>query len=94
MKATLLTTALVLTAAAAVNADEPSYPASHAYGMYHPAYPVTPRLSYFGYRHASTLEEGIQRGFADVIRAKGEYNFNTAVAAKRPDDVGEPNAVC
>jgi hypothetical protein len=33
------------------------------------------------YRHASTLQEGIRRGAADMIRAAGEYNYNTAAAA-------------
>lgn len=31
--------------------------------------------------HASTFEEGIQRGAADRVRAAGEYNYNTALAA-------------
>ncbi len=32
------------------------------------------------YHHASTYEEGIQRGRADVIRSWGEYNYNTSLA--------------
>jgi hypothetical protein len=38
----------------------------------------SPPLSY---RHASTLQEGVLRGRADVIRAAGEFNYNTAAAA-------------
>jgi hypothetical protein len=33
-----------------------------------------------GYGHASTFAEGAQRGRADIIRAAGEYNYNTAAA--------------
>ncbi len=32
------------------------------------------------YRHASTYEEGVQRGFADVVRAAGDFNYNTSLA--------------
>jgi hypothetical protein len=32
-------------------------------------------------RHASTYEEGVQRGYADVVRAMGDYNYNTSLAA-------------
>ena len=31
--------------------------------------------------HASTFEEGVQRGYADVVRAMGDYNYNTSLAA-------------
>jgi len=34
-----------------------------------------------GYGFSSTVEEGIQRGFADVIRSAGQYNLLTAQAA-------------
>ncbi len=33
------------------------------------------------YHHASTLEEGYLRGRADVIRAWGDYNYNSSLAA-------------
>jgi hypothetical protein len=33
------------------------------------------------YRHASTAAEGFLRGWADVYRAQGEYNYNTAAAS-------------
>ena len=33
------------------------------------------------YRHASTAAEGALRGWADLYRAQGEYNYNTASAA-------------
>jgi len=32
------------------------------------------------YRHASTYEEGVQRGYADVVRARGDFNYNTSLA--------------
>jgi len=32
------------------------------------------------YRHASTYEEGVQRGFADVVRSAGDFNYNTSLA--------------
>jgi hypothetical protein len=32
------------------------------------------------YHHASTVQEGWQRGRADLIRAQGQYNYNTALA--------------
>lgn len=35
-----------------------------------------------GYHHASTYEEGVQRGMADVIRSKGAYNLMTSEAMK------------
>jgi hypothetical protein len=31
--------------------------------------------------HASTLQEGILRGYGDLYRGVGEYNYNTAAAA-------------
>jgi hypothetical protein len=31
--------------------------------------------------HSSTYAEGVQRGFADVVRSAGEYNLNTSEAA-------------
>lgn len=31
--------------------------------------------------HASTYEEGVQRGAADLVRAAGEFNYNTALSA-------------
>lgn len=34
----------------------------------------------YGY-FSSTLEEGVARGIADVIRAQGDYNLNTSAAA-------------
>jgi hypothetical protein len=33
------------------------------------------------YRHASTAAEGVLRGWADLTRARGEYNYNTAAAS-------------
>jgi hypothetical protein len=35
-----------------------------------------PYVSY----HSSTVQEGIQRGFADVVRSAGQYNLDTAQA--------------
>ncbi len=43
-----------------------------------------PRGVYYGYRgqplYSSTVGEGYARGFADVVRAAGEYNVNTSRA--------------
>jgi len=36
--------------------------------------------------HSSTVQEGAQRGFADVVRSAGEYNLNTAQAASVSQD--------
>ena len=36
---------------------------------------------YAGYRHASTYEEGVLRGRADLIRGYGQYNFLSSLAA-------------
>jgi hypothetical protein len=38
------------------------------------------------YHHASTVEEGIQRGFADVVRSAGAYNLMTSEAMKNVED--------
>ena len=38
------------------------------------------------YRHASTVEEGAQRGLADVIRSKGAANLMNSEAAKNYED--------
>jgi len=35
-----------------------------------------------GYYHSSTYEEGVQRGFADVVRSAGAYNLMTSEAMK------------
>lgn len=47
-------------------------------------------LGYYGiasppsfYHHASTFAEGVQRGRADLVRAAGEYNYNTAIGLIR-----------
>ena len=39
-----------------------------------------------GYHHASTLAEGAQRGFADVVRSAGQYNLDTAQAQNIQQD--------
>lgn len=39
-----------------------------------------------GYHHASTVQEGIQRGFADVVRSAGQYNLDTAAASSIQQD--------
>jgi hypothetical protein len=39
-----------------------------------------------GYHHASTYEEGVQRGAADIIRSKGAYNLMTSEAMKNVED--------
>ena len=43
---------------------------------------------YGGFRgyHSSTAYESYQRGYADVVRAAGEYNLNTAHAASITED--------
>ena len=35
----------------------------------------------YGYRHASTYEEGVQRGFADIVRSAGAKNLMDSEAA-------------
>jgi hypothetical protein len=35
---------------------------------------------YGGYHHASTFEEGVLRGYADLIRSRGAYNLTTSLA--------------
>jgi hypothetical protein len=39
-----------------------------------------------GYRHASTYEEGVQRGMADIIRSAGQANLLNSEAAKNYED--------
>jgi hypothetical protein len=40
----------------------------------------------YGYRHASTAEEGIQRGYADVVRSAGIKNLLDSQAANNWED--------
>lgn len=44
-------------------------------------YPKPAESPPLAYHHASTVHEGLFRGTADGIRALGEFNYNTAVAA-------------
>ncbi len=55
--------------------------ASTAYGQrdYWPVWGSQPR-------HSSTLEEGVQRGRADLVRSAGMYNVMTSEAAKNWED--------
>jgi hypothetical protein len=39
-----------------------------------------------GYHHASTYEEGVQRGMADIIRSKGAANLMNSEAMKNVED--------
>jgi len=48
--------------------------------------PVYPWFFGPGYHHASTYEEGVQRGFADIIRSAGAANLMNSQAAKNYED--------
>lgn len=56
---------------------QPSGSSSHVY----PSYPGW-GTSY----HSSTYEEGVQRGFADIVRSAGAYNLMTSEAMKNVED--------
>ncbi len=45
----------------------------------------------YGYHHASTYEEGVQRGFADIIRSAGAANLMNSEAAKNWEDARRKN---
>lgn len=51
-----------------------------------PYLPGYPWLLGYGYHHASTYEEGVQRGFADVVRSAGAANLMNSEAAKNYED--------
>lgn len=72
MKATLLTAVLVLLALAV---PRPAMTQDH----YTPGGPVASPPMY--YDHASTWEEGVMRGAADVLRGAGEMHYNNSLAA-------------
>lgn len=40
----------------------------------------------YGHDHVSTYEEGVQRGFADVVRSAGAANLMNSAAAKNYED--------
>jgi hypothetical protein len=45
---------------------------------------VAPNLGSFGgdiYRHSSTFEEGVQRGYAAVVRSRGQANYLNSLAS-------------
>lgn len=60
--------------------------AGESSGPGHPAYPAFPWFFGPGYRHASTYEEGVQRGFADIVRSAGAANLMNSEAAKNYED--------
>lgn len=67
-----------------VRADEPAVLKSHASAGGYRLHPGTPIASPpVFYRHASTFSEGLLRGRADLVRAAGEFNYNTALARIR-----------
>ena len=72
MKATILSSTMIAAALLTTTAWAQSY----VVGSLRPYY----RGYYPGYYHASTYEEGVLRGWADVRRATGEYNYNTSAA--------------
>jgi hypothetical protein len=41
--------------------------------------------------HSSTYAEGVQRGFADVVRSAGEYNLNTSEALINVEEARSAN---
>jgi hypothetical protein len=50
--------------------------------IYQPLYVAGVTTPWGGYHHASTAAEGYLRGSADYLRAMGEYNVNTSLAAR------------
>ena len=75
MKRLIITTAVVaLLAAVAPAAWAQSY-------SYSPSQPIYGSPNYGWRSHSSTIGEGWLRGRADVMRAAGEYNYNTSLAA-------------
>ncbi|MCA9269559.1 MAG: hypothetical protein KDA41_13855 [Planctomycetales bacterium] len=65
-----LSCACCLTLAATASAQDP-YWGGYGYG---------------GYHHASTVQEGVQRGFADIVRSAGEANLRNSEAAINYED--------
>jgi len=51
-----------------------------------PAYRGSTGYDVYGGGHASTAAEGAARGFADVVRARGEANVNNAIAATQAQE--------
>jgi hypothetical protein len=69
MKATLLSSTLAALALVSGSANAQSFS------------PGQPAVSPpFAYHHASTLEEGVLRGGADLLRGIGEMNYNNSLA--------------
>lgn len=62
--------------------------AQDSYAHPHP-YPP-PWFPGFGY-HSSTYEEGVQRGFADIVRSAGVANLLNSEAAKNYEDARRKN---
>jgi hypothetical protein len=70
MRTQLATLTIVLVVAASTSAQ--TGPAPYYYGGY--GWPYQ--------RHSSTLEEGVQRGYADIVRSRGMANLLNSQAAK------------
>lgn len=84
MKLAVALAALLTIAALTVDshAGEPhgscgTYPQTYT-GLY--GYPGGFYGGYGVYHHASTYEEGVLRGYADVVRSRGAYNLATSLA--------------
>jgi hypothetical protein len=75
MKTTFLASSVIVIASLAVNVVSAQTP----YRGFRPGPPAqSPPLVQ---HHASTFEEGYLRGWADLTRASGEYNYNTSLAS-------------
>ena len=81
---TLLPVLALVLAAASADAQESGTSGGRVY-------PPPAQGGVQSYRHASTLQEGILRGRADLIRGWGEYNYNTASAALIFEDAKKAN---
>ncbi len=76
MKATILTTAAILASLnASIGLGDEYRSGSYGYAV-RPVHYGPPTV----YHHASTYEEGLLRGHADLVRAWGDYLYSTSLA--------------
>lgn len=76
--APLLMATALLVVGAVVSGQTAPYVPGGGYGGY--------GSSDYGHSHASTYEEGVQSGFADVVRSAGAANLMNSAAAKNYED--------
>lgn len=79
----------ILALGSASNAGEPAVH-QHGHKLPHIGVHVGPHLGfgpgYFYGGHASTFQEGVLRGQADLVRARGEQNLNNAQALRHVEE--------